>query len=104
MKTMSPEKRTELNKNFKEHKVVNHGQKEYVNGDIHVNTIENFWSLLKRGIIGIYHHVSKEHLHRYVDEFSYRYNTKGIYDVKRFDKTLSNINGRLMYKTLIGRE
>jgi transposase-like protein len=51
------------------HSVVNHGQGEYVNGDTHTNTLEGFWSLLKRGIIGIYHFVSRKHLQDYVDEF-----------------------------------
>jgi transposase-like protein len=54
------------------HKFVKHGDGEYVNGDIHTNTIEGFWSLLKRGIIGIYHNVSSKHLDKYLDEFEYR--------------------------------
>ena len=90
-----------LNKLFSGHNVVNHGQKEYVNGITHVNTIEGYWSLLKRGLIGIYHHVSPKHLHRYCNEFDYRYNTKELTDPQRFSKTLSICKGRLEYKSLI---
>lgn len=83
------------------HKVINHGKKEYARGDIHVNNIENFWSLLKRGIIGVYHNVSAEHLHRYCDEFSFRHNTRESVDSNRFDLLLGRCEGRLDYNTLI---
>lgn len=56
------------------HGTVNHGIKEYVNGEIHTNTLEGFWSQLKRSINGTYHAVSPKYLQNYVDEFSYRYN------------------------------
>lgn len=60
------------------HKAVNHSQGQYVNGKgNHTNTIEGFWATLKRGVYGIYHHVSKQHLQRYVDEFAFRYNNGG---------------------------
>jgi len=55
-------------------KVINHSAKVYVRGDIHTNTIEGFWSQLKRSIRGTYHSVSRQHLQAYVDEFAYRYN------------------------------
>jgi len=85
-----------------EHLVVNHTEGEYGVGMIHTNTIEGFWSLLKRGIIGIYHNVSPQHLHRYCDEFSFRYNTRDSEDGVRFIYTLSRTKGkRLKYKTLI---
>lgn len=85
------------------HFVINHSSKIYVNGDIHTNSIENFWSMLKRGIIGIYHQVSSKHLHRYCDEFAYRFNSRDIKDVERFTYTFTRIasNGKLQYKTLI---
>lgn len=83
-----------------QHKVINHRRKEYVNGDIHVNGIENFWSILKRGILGIYHHTSKEHLSRYCDEFAYRHNTRDLKDVDRFNQTLQKCDGRLTYQEL----
>jgi transposase-like protein len=58
------------------HGVVKHGQGEYVVGTTHTNTIENFWSLFKRGIIGSYHKVSKEYLPLYVNEFAWRFNNR----------------------------
>jgi len=94
---------TGLNSNF-EHKVINHGAKQYVDGLHHTNTIEGFWSLLKRGIIGIYHQVSEKHLHRYCDEFSFRYNTKESSEEDRFDKSISQCSGRLKYKQLIANQ
>jgi len=92
-----------LNKEFKEHKTINHSAHKYVDGIIHTNTIEGFWSLLKRGIVGIYHHVSKEHLHRYCEEFEYRYNSRKRKDFERFDLLLSACDGRLTYKDLINK-
>lgn len=86
-----------------EHETVNHGNGNYVIGECHTNTIEGFWSLFKRGIIGIYHNVSEKHLDAYVDEFEYRYNTKNITCVERFDKMLSLSNSRISYKTLINQ-
>lgn len=58
------------------HQAVNHGQGEYVRGNIHTNNIESFWALLKRGVIGTYHHVSKDYLPLYLNEFSYRHNNR----------------------------
>jgi transposase-like protein len=63
------------NKKYK-HSKVNHGRGQYVVGVAHTNTIESFWSLLKRGIIGQYHHVTARHLDSYVDEFCFRYNKR----------------------------
>ncbi len=84
-----------------DHETVNHSKYEYVRGDVHTNTIEGFWSLLKRGIIGIYHQVSRKHLDKYVDEFEYRYNTKEMKDSVRFSNGIKRLNGRLTYKELI---
>jgi transposase-like protein len=84
-----------------DHSFVKHNQGQYVNGRIHTNTIEGFWSLLKRGIIGIYHSTSKKHLQMYVDEFVFRYNTKHSSVNKRFNQMLSNTEHRLTYKALI---
>lgn len=85
------------------HVMVDHKKGEYVKGGFHTNSIENFWSLLKRGIIGIFHQVSPQHLQRYCDEFASRYNTRQIADNQRFDLALQNSNGRLKYNTLIGK-
>jgi transposase-like protein len=85
------------------HVMVDHSKGQYVKGGFHTNGIENFWGLLKRGIIGIFHQVSPWHLQRYCDEFAARYNTRKIADNERFDLTLRNSNGRLKYKTLIGK-
>lgn len=83
-----------------DHEVVNHGNGNYVIGNSHTNTIEGFWSLLKRGIIGIYHNVSEKHLDAYVDEFEYRYNTKDLECVDRFSNMLTLSNSRITYKQL----
>ena len=90
-----------LGKHF-EHYTVNHSAKEFVNGMAHTNGIENFWSHLKRGIDGIYHSISKEHLQSYVDEFVLRFNTRKFSTQGRFDFVLSAItNTRLTYQDLI---
>jgi len=62
-----------LSAKFK-HDIVSHGAGQYVNGTAHTNTLEGFWSLLKRGIVGQYHQVSKKHLNKYINEFCFRYN------------------------------
>ena len=84
------------------HSIVNHGHGEYVNGDAHTNTLEGFWSLFKRGVIGIYHSLSKKHLQNYVDEFVFRYNTREHTESGRINHLLSNIGVRTTYKALIG--
>jgi transposase-like protein len=85
------------------HQVVDHAV-EYVNGRIHTNTLENFWSLLKRGIHGTYVSVEPFHLHRYLDEQSFRYNNRKMDDAGRFKAVLSQIvDKRLTYDELIGK-
>jgi transposase-like protein len=86
------------------HFIVNHSKKEYVNIDnpeIHTNTIEGFWGIFKRGIIGIYNRVSKKHIQRYVNEFVFRYNTRKMKESERFCLFLCNIEHRLKYQELI---
>lgn len=83
-----------------------HSKKEWVKTDyygtkIHTNTVENFWSVMKRGVYGIYHQISYKHLQRYCDEFSYRYNNRKMNDADRFKVTLRNITGRLTYEDLV---
>lgn len=84
-----------------DHSVIKHKANEYVNGHIHTNTIEGFWSLLKRGIVGIYHFTTKKHLQKYVDEFVFRYNTRKFGESQRFNLLLANTEYRLTYKELI---
>jgi transposase-like protein len=86
---------------FEAHYIVIHSKKQYVDGISHTNNIENFWSMLKRGIYGIYHHISKKHIDKYVDEFEYRYNTRKFKETQRFNKVLTHLDGRLTYKNLI---
>jgi transposase-like protein len=88
-----------------EHQVIDHAE-AYVNGQIHTNGCENFWSLLKRGLKGTYVSVEPFHLFRYVDEQAFRYNNrKDMNDADRFNMVMGQIVGkRLTYKSLIGKE
>src|SRR5690606_33506214 len=87
---------------FARFETVNHGIEEYVRGDAHTNTIEGYFSILKRGITGTYHHVSQQHLRRYLAEFDFRYNERtalGVSDDERAAKALKGIEGkRLTYR------
>jgi transposase len=74
-----------------EHKRVNHSEKVYVMGDVHTNTIEGFWALLKRGIGGVYHSVSTKHLQSYLDEYAFRYNNRDAKGRGMFDAFTSRI-------------
>lgn len=83
----------------KNHQTVNHARDEYVRGDVYTNTAEGFFSLLKRGITGVYHHVGRGHLGRYCDEFSFRYDHRKISDAERAGKLVAGAEGkRLTYK------
>jgi len=91
---------------FAEHDVVCHSQGEYVNpfnNEIHTNTVEGFFSIFKRGMKGVYQHCKKDHLHRYLAEFDFRYNSrtaKGIDDTQRAEKLLKGVVGRrITYET-----
>jgi transposase-like protein len=87
------------------HEVVNHRKDEYVNKDgFHTNRIEGCFSILKRGIYGIYHSVSPQHLQKYCNEFASRYNSRKIADDERFHKAIENCAGRLKYADLIKAE
>jgi transposase-like protein len=87
---------------FPRHETVNHSIEEYVRGDVHTNTIEGYFSILKRGITGTYHHVSPQHLKRYLTEFDFRYNERaalGVDDLARADSLVRGIVGkRLTYR------
>jgi hypothetical protein len=88
-----------IGRQMRKHETVNHGKDEYVRGEAHTNTVEGFFSLLKRGINGVYHHVGRGHLGRYVDEFSFRYNNRKITDGERAGLVVKGADGkRLTYK------
>lgn len=83
---------------YASHEMVDH-TREYVRGDAHTNTAENFFSILKRGINGVYHHVSEAHLPRYLSEFDFRYNNRGMTDGQRTVAALAGTAGkRLTYQ------
>lgn len=92
-----------LGHRFKSHEAVKHSVDEYVRGDVHTNTIEGFFSILKRGVYGTYQHVSEAHLKRYLAEFDFRYSNRaalGIGDEGRTDRALVGAKGkRLTYRT-----
>jgi len=80
------------------HESVNHTAKEYARGEVSTNTVEGFFSLIKRGVYGTFHSVSKHHLHRYLAEFEFRYNTRGMDDGERTLAAIKNSEGkRLLY-------
>ncbi len=77
-----------------EHQVVAHHRREYVRGEVHTQTVEGYFSLLKRGITGVYHHVGEDHLGRYVDEFSFRYNNRKVSDAERTARAIKATAGK----------
>jgi len=89
--------------NFASHGTVVHSAKEYVRGDVHTNTVEGYFSILKRGIYGVYQHVSEAHLQRYLNEFDFRYTNRiarGVDDSARAELALQGVkNKRLTYRT-----
>ena len=95
---------TAIGRDFSGHGTVNHSAEEYVRAAFwHTNTVENFFSIFKRGIYGCYFHVSEAHLHRYAAEFDFRYNNRvalGVDDLARADRALVGAKGkRLTYET-----
>lgn len=91
---------SELKHNYT-HNTIIHSLRIYVSGDVHTNTIENFWSVLKRGLYGIYHSVSDKHLERYLNEFASRFNSRDLKADERFNEFLKDSQGALSYKRLI---
>jgi hypothetical protein len=82
------------------HERVDHGAGEFARGEAHVNTAESFFALLKRGIVGSFHHVSPEHLSRYCDEFSFRWDRRSIDDTTRTAQAIKAGEGkRLTYRS-----
>jgi transposase-like protein len=89
-------------KPYASHSVVRHTAGEYVRGKVHTNTIEGFFSILKRGLVGVYQHVSPEHLKRYLSEFDFRYTYRKLTDGERTERALEGITGkRLTYRRTI---
>ncbi|HTF89974.1 MAG TPA: IS1595 family transposase [Planctomycetota bacterium] len=79
------------------HYTVKHSAGEYVRGEVYTNTVEGFFSLLKRGMVGTFHSVSKKHLHRYVSEFQFRYNARKIDDGARTELAIQAARGKKLY-------
>jgi hypothetical protein len=89
---------------FYSHETINHGQGEYVRDGVTTNGVESVFAVLKRGLIGVYHHTSKKHLGRYVDEFAFRLNEGNVnrHTMERLDSFVTGVAGkRLTYKQLI---
>ena len=97
----SPFRGQNLSNDFNTHQTVNHDIREYVRGDVHSNTVENYFSIFKRGLNGIYQHCSKQHLKRYLCEYDFRYSYReklGFDDMERTNIALQGIEGkRLTY-------
>src|SRR5215210_6638765 len=93
---------TEIGTGFASHETVNHSIKEYVRGDAHTNTVEGYFSIFKRGIYGVYHHISEQHLKQYLYEFDFRYNERialGVNDQERTARAFrGSIGKRLTYR------
>jgi len=93
---------TVTGKEYNSHETVNHSAKEYARGKVHTNTIENVFSVFKRGMRGIYQHCGEAHLHRYLAEFDFRYNHRSalkISDNERANALLAGARGkRLTYR------
>jgi transposase-like protein len=88
-----------LGAEFASHEVVSHRAGEYVRGAVHTNTVEGYFATLKRGVNGVYHHVSPAHLHRYLNEFDFRYNARHVSDSDRTVAALAGAEGkRLKYR------
>jgi len=92
---------TQLKKTYK-HDNVKHSLNIYVEGQVHTNTIENFWSILKRGIYGVYHQVSDKHISRYLDEYAARWNNRSLTSNERFEQFLEGSESVLSYRSLTG--
>ena len=93
-----------LDREFAAHETVTHSRNEYVRGNVTTNTMEGYFSILKRGLTGIYQCVSEQHLQRYVDEFDFRYNNRqslGVDDEQRAVALIKQVHGkRLTYRRI----
>lgn len=93
---------------FAEHSYVTHCQEEYARGDVTTNTVEGFFSIFKRGMVGVYQHCSEQHLHRYLKEFDFRYSNREALKVDDAERTTRAVKGavgkRLTYRNPDGRK
>jgi transposase-like protein len=98
---------TVIGKDFASHETVNHSAKEYARGDVTTNTVEGFFSVFKRGMVGVYQHCGEQHFQRYLDEFTFRYNSRsklGVEDTERAFKIANAMQGkRLTYRRIGGK-
>lgn len=98
-RTMSDDGGARVRHGSPDHQSVNHSIGEYVRGEVHTNTIEGYFSIMKRGITGVYHHVSPQHLKRYLAEYDFRYNERAslkVTDVERTAKAVAGVVGKRM--------
>ena len=86
---------------YPQHRLINHAQGEFRKGDVHTQTIESVWSLLKRQIVGTHHWVSTKHLDQYVSEMTWRMSRRGMSPQDRVNDLFAAVEGRLTYKALI---
>ena len=97
-----------IGRTFASHESVNHSAGEYARGNAHTNTVEGYIAIMKRGLVGVFHHVAPKHLGRYCVEFSFRYNTRtalGYTDAQRAELALKGISGkRLTYRRTAGAQ
>lgn len=87
-----------LGKEYRSHETVNHLIGEYLRDGLNVNSCESFFALLKRGVHGTFHHVSKQHLQQYADEFAFRWNHRNVLDAERNGKRLTKDASSRSYK------
>ena len=82
-----------IGKGFKSHEADNHAANKYIRGDVTTNTVEGYFGILKRGLRGVYQHVSPAHLHRYVNEFSFRYNNRSSLEISDRERARIALEG-----------
>jgi len=90
--------------NVKKHEIVNHSAHEWVRGDVHTGTIDGYWGLLKRGVIGSFHQISVKHLHRYLSEFQFKWNHRKAQEIFMLVVAALVIGSRLKYDDLTAAE
>ena len=83
-------------KEYLPHDVIDH-EIEHVRGDVHTQNIDSYWSLLKRGVYGIFHHVGENYLHQYLNEFEFRFDRRKTSDEERFASLMGQTQGRVLW-------